>query len=908
MTEQARQERPERRRRDGSGLASGRRHDDAEAWHPDFRKHPLEWALRAVADVRPGESRTVLLLSLNVFLIFLAYYLVKVAREPLILTGGGAEVKSYAAAGQSMLLVFVASAYGWLAARYDRMKLVATVTLFFVANLVLFAIVGQTGASLGVPFYLWVGVFSVTVISQFWGFAADVYTEEQGKRLFPVVGIGSSVGAASGATVAKLLVRHGFGPFALMYTCSAILVVCLGITWLVNRSESRKVRRQTDEREPEPLSKESGFVLLMRDRYLLLLGALALILNWVNTIGEYVLDRTLLAVANSGAAGQGITPTQFIGHFKADYFGWVNIVGVVLQLFVVSRVMKYIGIRKALFVLPVIALVDSSILAVMPILSFIFVAKIAENSVDYSLSNTVRHALWLNTSRDAKYKAKQVVDSFLMRAGDVLAAAVVWLGTRLAFGTKSFILCNIALAILWLLLVTLLAREHKKRELAVPVAVVAALVAFFAFSGEARAETPKRPTPNYDGRAPEPTTAGDVALWVPRVVFFPPYLVSEYVVRRPMGALLTAAERGNWPSVIVDFLTFDKEKKVGIVPTALVDFGFRLSVGLYFFWDDFLAKGNDLRVGGSFGGTDFLAASVVDRVKLSKDSSIELGVRWLRRPDNVFHGEGARSLESERSRYGATTFNVAPAYDLAIGPHVRYRARAGLRYKSFREGAFDEDPSLLQQVNRGVFAVPPGFPEGYTEGYGAMGLILDSRAERPAPQSGVRLRVEGEHGTDVAHSPGRSWVKYGASVGGFWDLSDQQRVLSLTFATEFADPVHGGPIPFTEQVVWGGTGALRGFRPGRLVGRSAAAATLQYEWPIWVWLDGVMHVAVGNVFDAGLEDFAPKLLRVSSGIGFRTTSSPDRQFEVLAGVGSETFDQGAEISSFRLAIGTTGGF
>jgi len=151
----------------------------------------------------------VLLLTLNVFLLLTAYYLLKVAREPLILLGAGAEVKSYASVGQSVLLVFVASFYGWLSARVGRIALLSSVTLFFAVNLGVFWALGTRGVSLGVPFFLWVGIFNTVTIAQFWSFAAETYTEEQGKRLFPIVGIGSSIGAVGGATIAQPLVRVG---------------------------------------------------------------------------------------------------------------------------------------------------------------------------------------------------------------------------------------------------------------------------------------------------------------------------------------------------------------------------------------------------------------------------------------------------------------------------------------------------------------------------------------------------------------------------------------------------------------------------------------------------------------------------------------------------------------------------
>jgi hypothetical protein len=112
---------------------------------PRFREHPIEFLLALFGEVRPGEGTTVVLLTFNVFLILSAYYLLKVAREPLILLGGGAEVKSYTSVGQSILLVFVASFYGWLAARVGRAVLISCVSLFFIANLLIFFGLGRLG-------------------------------------------------------------------------------------------------------------------------------------------------------------------------------------------------------------------------------------------------------------------------------------------------------------------------------------------------------------------------------------------------------------------------------------------------------------------------------------------------------------------------------------------------------------------------------------------------------------------------------------------------------------------------------------------------------------------------------------------------------------------------------------------
>jgi hypothetical protein len=101
---------------------------------------------------------------------------------------------------------------------------------------------------------------------------------------------------------------------------------------------------------------------------------------------------------------------------------------------------------------------------------------------------------------------------------------------------------------------------------------------------------------------------------------------------------------------------------------------------------------------------------------------------------------------------------------------------------------------------------------------------------------------------------------------------------------------------------------MRGFPPGRLYGRSAAVATLRYRWPVWVWLDGSIQVACGNVFDKHLENFSPERLRLSAALGVESVGSPDSSLELLIGIGSETFQHGTQITSLRVAFGTNHGF
>ena len=198
----------------------------------------LARSLRFITDVHPGESITALLMTLNVFLMLSAYYVIKPVREALILAmASGAENKAYMSGVIAGLLFLIVPGYDKLVDALPRIKLVINVTLAFAAQLLLFyaaMAVPSLHGKLGLVFYAWVGIFNVMVVAQFWGFANDLYKKEQGDRLFPMVAIGASVGAAVGSKAANLLIK-GLG------VPSMLLVA-------VKRPTPRRTRAKTNSR------------------------------------------------------------------------------------------------------------------------------------------------------------------------------------------------------------------------------------------------------------------------------------------------------------------------------------------------------------------------------------------------------------------------------------------------------------------------------------------------------------------------------------------------------------------------------------------------------------------------------------------------------------------------------------
>jgi len=418
----------------------------------------LDRLLGIFGDVHNGEGATVILMLVNVFLLLVGYYVLKTVREPLILIAGGAQLKSYAAAAQALALIVYVPVYGWVASKLPRQKFLMAVILFFVGCIQLFFLGSKVGIPhLGFIFFVWVGIFSLTTIAQFWSYANEIYSKADGERLFPLIAVGSAAGAPIGAALAERLFGLNLNPFVMMEIAAVILLLHLGLYQVVNK-------RVTGNAAParEPMKAGNGFALVLKSSYLRYIALFLVLLNIVNTIGEYILGQAVVTMGNvQAAANPGFNKQAFIGSFYGKYFFWTNVATILIQAFLVSRIVKKFGMRGVLLSLPLVALCAYGLASVGAGLAILLYVKIAENSTDYSVMNTGKQMLWLPTSREEKYKAKQAIDTFFVRSGDMLAAGVVFIGTHLlTFGVTSFALANISFVLIAIGVAVLLLREY----------------------------------------------------------------------------------------------------------------------------------------------------------------------------------------------------------------------------------------------------------------------------------------------------------------------------------------------------------------------------------------------------------------------------------------------------------------
>lgn len=430
-----------------------------------IQRNGFERLLALFTSVRAGEGRCVAILSLQAFLLMLAYYLIRPVREVLILTHGGAELRSYAVGVQALLLILIIPLYGALVRHADPDRIYRWVHAFFIACLLIFFALGQAGFRFGFVFFVWASIFGVMAVTQFWAFATDLFNTASGQRLFGVIAIGVSAGAWAGARIAAAGIE-ALGPYGLMLAAAGVLLAVIGVCSHARASVPAAARcQQRSEASAAAAAGAArwlgGFTLIARSRYLVGIAALVVLLNWITSTGDYVLSSWLVDVARREAAG---SQEVFIGRFMGNYCAMITLVAFLVQLLLVSRVILLAGLARALMVTPVVFVAGYLLIGVVPVFMLLQSVLVVQRGLDYSLLNTARNALLLPASREVKYQAKTAIDTFFYRAGDLLSTLSVFVGIRLfAEGRMQFLWMIFVLSATMALVAWLVGREYSRR-------------------------------------------------------------------------------------------------------------------------------------------------------------------------------------------------------------------------------------------------------------------------------------------------------------------------------------------------------------------------------------------------------------------------------------------------------------
>jgi AAA family ATP:ADP antiporter len=806
---------------------------------------PLDRVLGVFADVRPGEGLTALLMLANIFLLLVCYSIIKTVREPLILLGGGAEVRSYAAAGQALLLMGFVPLYSWAASRAPRMKLVLGATAFFLVCIELFAAAVMARIPyVGVAFFIWVGIFNISLVAQFWSFANDLYTKESGARLFPLIVIGMTAGAPLGSIVAGRLFQSGLAP-ALILQVSAVLLAVSGALYVaVNARQSAHAAAVE-----EPMPGRSGFALVLNNPYLRLIAALVVLLNVVNTTGEYLVARLLSAEVQELAAANPLFDKQaYIGSFIGTYQFWVGITALLLQAFVTSRLVKSRGLTGVLFALPLIALGGYAIVAAGAGFALVRWIKTAENATDYSIMNTARQMLWLPTSREEKYKAKQAIDTFFVRGGDVLSAAVVFGGTHmLNLTVEQFALFNLALTLVWLALAARIARPEAlapapgRRRL---VAVTAAL-AFLVAPTQAAGQTPNEPA------APAQTEAAELTR------------EAELAARQAAKA---QALRQREPDSL--------ERHIGRAQRALVS-----NRSAYTYIGSAYAGGG-LAVGPgyrrTYGDSGTINAHAAWSIRNYRAAELSVGLpemargrvtvsldgRWLDAPGVAFYGTGIGTTTAERAAFDYKRTSVGATARVQASKHIAFGGGLDLF------AANGASP---------LGAAEPRIEPTYTQS--RLFVELDTRTAPGYTARGGFYRVDLTDSRDTGNGQ-YSFQRIDAEAQRYIPIMRDNWVIALRGLVSTTTTADGHDVPFFLLPDLGGRD-LRGYSSWRFRDRNRVLLTGEYRWAAGPYVDMSLFMDAGTVARR-FDDLDLGRMRTSQGIGvsFHTQSQTALRVEL----------------------------
>ncbi len=397
-------------------------------------------------------KRTVVLF-INFFLIILAYYQVKSASRSLLIEYWGSGNFPYVWIFSALVLGSFIGFYNRLVERHSRTKVVLGSLLLFIGLLVGFRVVLQTEtAATAVAFYIFVDIFSVILVEQFWSLANTITETEAGKKSYWLVGTGGLVGGALGGGLASLLLNTtSMGTSDLLLVSAAILAV----TFTLNLAMSRMGLFEAGKKKTKSISTEGGWRLVIHSRYLLLIAVMLLCAQLAQPVVEFQFLKAIEAAYHDLDER-----TAFISSF----FGILGIVSIAVNLVLTPFIHRYLGIFAGMLIQPLSVIVCSFGFMIQPTLMVASVMKIADRGLSYSINRASKEQLYIPVDPVETYQAKAWIDMLGYRVFKIAGAGLIllltqWLPVGLDAAQMSWL--TVAICVAWIGVIAMLSREFK---------------------------------------------------------------------------------------------------------------------------------------------------------------------------------------------------------------------------------------------------------------------------------------------------------------------------------------------------------------------------------------------------------------------------------------------------------------
>ena len=395
------------------------------------------------------------------FCVLSAYYILRPVREAMAV-GSGPDTIPYLFIGTFVAMLVATPIFGWVTSRYPRRIFLPWVYLFFISNILIFWAVftiriddGQDHIWLGRSFFVWLSVFNLFVVSVFWSFMADIYTREQGRRLFGLITSGGSIGALFGGTITSLNVNQiGFqNLFPISAAMLLIAVLCIHHLrkWVVQEHED-EIEETAESGKPLGGSPFGGVTHVIGSKYFGGIVASSIIASLLGT-ALYMFAAQLVEQEIADPNQR----TQFFSNINV----WSNFFALIGQMFLVKHVVKRFGIGGSLSLLPIVSVASFILLAIDPVLGVVAFMTGARRALGFSFSKPTTDMLYSVVTPEEKYKTKNFIDTAVYRFGDVVGTWTIKL--MMGLGITGVSIVMLPFAVVWAIVALWLGRDYRRQ-------------------------------------------------------------------------------------------------------------------------------------------------------------------------------------------------------------------------------------------------------------------------------------------------------------------------------------------------------------------------------------------------------------------------------------------------------------